>query len=87
MHAGLIPIVSYESSVNIDNFGIMLKENSIAEIRNSVKRMTKTPVEKLKQKSRMTWEYARKHHTREQFASSYREVIKKIMKLAPRKNG
>jgi len=86
MHAGLIPIVSYESSVNVDNFGIMLKETSIAEIKNSVKTMTKTPVEKLKQKSRMTWEYARKHHTRDQFAIVYRDFIKKIIKESPKNN-
>jgi glycosyltransferase involved in cell wall biosynthesis len=87
MHAGLIPIVSYESSVDVDNFGIILKENSIAEIKNSVEKVTKTPVQKLKQKSRMTWEYARKHHTRDQFASVYRDFVKKILKYSSKNNG
>ena len=86
MHAGLIPIISYESGVDVDDFGIMLKENTVEEIKHSIRRITKTPVEKLKQKSRMTWEYARKHHTRDQFASGYRELIKKIIRESPKNN-
>ena len=32
MHAGLIPLVSYESSVDVDDFGVVFKDNSIVTI-------------------------------------------------------
>ena len=80
LHAGLIPIISYESGVDVDDFGIILKKNTVEEIKHSIRRITKTPIEKLKQKSRMAWEYARKHHTRDHFATVYRDFIKKIIK-------
>ena len=80
MHAGLIPIVSYESSVDVgDDFGIVLKENSISEIKNSICAIASLPSQELKLMSRKAWEYARANHTRERFAEEYRKIIEKII--------
>ncbi len=37
MHVGLIPIVSYESSVDVDDFGIIIKDSSVEEIKAAIK--------------------------------------------------
>ncbi len=37
IHAGLIPIVSREASVNVEDFGIVLKENTVEEIKKTVR--------------------------------------------------
>ena len=37
MHGGLIPIVSYEASVDVNSAGIILKNCSIEEIKKSIK--------------------------------------------------
>jgi glycosyltransferase involved in cell wall biosynthesis len=44
LHAGLIPIVSYESGVDVDDFGVILNNCSIEEIQRSIKRVSRLPV-------------------------------------------
>lgn len=80
MHTGLIPIVSYESSVDVhDDFGVILKESSVQEIKNSIQRVTSLPASELKIMARKAWEFARTNHTRENFAASYRNTINQII--------
>ena len=78
MHAGLIPIVSYESSVDVGDFGVILKDCSISEIKNSIRMISSLPAEELRRMSRMAWEFARANHTRERFAEEYQRIVKKI---------
>ncbi len=77
MHAGLIPIISYETGVG---FGTILKENTVAEIMQEVKALAELPAEALRDRSLAAWEYARTHHTREHFAKSYRAFVQDITK-------
>jgi glycosyltransferase involved in cell wall biosynthesis len=80
MHAGLIPIVSYESSVDVtDDFGIVLSGCSIEEIKDSLRRISNLPIQKLKLMSRRAWEFARANHTKEKFTEEYRKVISQII--------
>ena len=81
MQAGLIPIVSYESSVNVDDFGVILKECSANEIKNTIRDVSKLPAQKLKLMARKAWEFARENHTREKFAEEYRKIVLNIMKI------
>jgi len=84
MHGGLIPIISYESDVEVDDFGLLLKECSIDEIKNCVGMLSSLPAEKLQRMSRKTWEFARQHYTREMFSEQYRKIVGNI--LEKRKN-
>jgi hypothetical protein len=79
MHAGLIPILSYESSVDIENFGVVLRNCSVDEIKNTIRDISGLPVEKLRDMARRAWEFARTHHVRERFAEEYRKTIIKII--------
>jgi hypothetical protein len=79
MHAGLVPIVSYESRVDVHDFGVILRDCSIEEIRNAIRRISDLPTQELKQMARKTWEFARANHTGETFANEYRKVISTIM--------
>lgn len=81
MHAGLIPIVSYESSVDVEDFGFILKENTIDEIVKTIKLVSSLGINDLKERSFRTWEFARKNHTREKFKLEYRKFVKEILKL------
>lgn len=78
-HAGLIPVISYECGIDVEeNSGLLLKRCSIEEIRTSVKTVSSFSSEKLNSMSRNFWEYARKNHTRERFAEEYGKVIDQI---------
>lgn len=80
MHAGLIPIVSYESSVDVsDDYGVILKESSVKEIKNSIRMIASLPAQELKTMARKAWEFVRANHTREKFTESYRNVVKEII--------
>jgi glycosyltransferase involved in cell wall biosynthesis len=78
LHAGLIPIISYESGVDVDDFGIILKDCSIRTIKNTVRMASNLHADKLQQMARKAWENARANHTRQKFAEEYRKAIEKI---------
>jgi glycosyltransferase involved in cell wall biosynthesis len=80
MHAGLIPIVSRETGVETNNFGVTLRENSIQAIRDTVKNLANEDVLILNTRAMDTWNYARTHHTRERFATTFREFISNLEK-------
>jgi glycosyltransferase involved in cell wall biosynthesis len=75
MHAGLIPIITRESGVDIDGFGEYLTDCSISGICAAVLRYAAMPAHELKAESRRTWEFARSRYTREAFSRKYRELI------------
>ncbi len=85
LHAGLIPIVSHETSVDVgEDMGVMLKTCSPEAIQEAVRRVACMPVETLRAWSRKAWEFARAHHTRENFAAAYRRVAEDIRKTYAR---
>lgn len=79
MAAGLIPIVSYESGVDIDNFGVMLKDCTVDQITESVMRLSSTAVSELSDKAENAWTFARDHHTLTQYRVEYQQMINSIL--------
>lgn len=79
MHASLVPVVSYESGVDVYDFGVLLKECGLDTIKKAIKSISSLPTEQLRQMSRKTWEFARANHTRERSAEVYKTVIEQMM--------
>lgn len=79
MHAGLIPIISYESGVDVHDFGVILDDCSVETIKKTIHDISLLPSEKLKSMSRKAWEYARANHTRDSFAKKYGMTIQNII--------
>ncbi|MBA4369492.1 MAG: glycosyl transferase family 1 [Desulfobacterium sp.] len=79
LQAGLIPVISYESGVDVDDFGVILRDCSILEIQETVQKVSAYPEEKLKVMARTAWEYASNNHTRERFAEEYKQIIQTIL--------
>ena len=79
LHAGLIPIISYESGVEIDDFGIPLKKCSIDEIKDSIKTVSNFSEDELKTMSNNARQYARTHHTHEKFAERYDKFVNEMI--------
>ncbi len=75
MHAGLIPLVNYESSVDVGDFGTLLPNSDVETLQSALKNLSVLPTDTLKERARRTWEYARAHHTREEFAKNYRVFL------------
>jgi glycosyltransferase involved in cell wall biosynthesis len=79
MHAGLIPVASYESAVDVDDFGFILNNCSVDNIEKTIRYITTRPCSELEARSQGAWEFARRHHTRDNFAKVYRRVISEIL--------
>ena len=79
MQAGLIPIVTYESSVDIEGFGITLEAATIETIKAAIWQISQQPADQCKYKAQKAWEFARRVHTREQFKENYRGAISEIL--------
>jgi len=79
LHAGLIPIVSYESGVDVNDFGFILKDCSINEIKNSVKTLSSLSTQELELRAKKAWEFARENHTREKFSEAYRHFVTDVL--------
>ena len=80
MHAGLIPLLSRESGIDLDaEYGVELVSSSLEEIRGRVLELAARPPADLEAMSRSAWEWVRAHHTREQFSRVYRSSVLEIL--------
>jgi glycosyltransferase involved in cell wall biosynthesis len=79
LQAGLIPIISYESGVDVKDFGIILKNCSIEEIKNSIRMIANFSAEELKKMAHKAWSFARKNYTKEKYAKELNKIVKIIL--------
>jgi glycosyltransferase involved in cell wall biosynthesis len=88
MHAGLIPVVSREASVDVDEaYGIVLPRCTVEDIREAVSALAARPPERLEGMARAAWTWVRAHHTRERFALEYRDFVKGLGAMRAARGG
>ena len=75
LHAGLIPIVSRETGVDVNKFGIELPKCSIDEIRRAARSISRRSANEMRTLSRAAWQHARDYFNRERFSKAFREVV------------
>jgi glycosyltransferase involved in cell wall biosynthesis len=81
MRAGLVPIVSLESGVDVsDDFGVSLRESSVNEIREAVTRLSSFPARQLNEMAVLAWKLAKKH-SRDRFAEEYCKLVDRLIRL------
>jgi len=79
MHAGLIPVVTPEASVDVGDFGTVLQEASVQAVRDAMLELSELPAADLEQRARSAWEYARANHTRGKFADAYDQFVREVV--------
>lgn len=79
VRAGLIPVVTREAGIDIADFGVVLKDASIGEIRDAVERLAGLPAPRLREMSHKAWEYAHENHSAEKYTQAYRAMIARIL--------
>ncbi len=79
MHAGLIPIVSYESGVDVHDFGFCLMDCSLDNVKEVIGHIAMLSRNELEEKTSKAWDFARQNYTRENFSIEYRKVILEII--------
>ena len=80
MQFGLIPIISLESGITLTkDIGIILKENSIEEIINSINFINGLTDEEINKRKQAIYEFTRKVYSRENYKSKVYEYIKSFL--------
>lgn len=80
MHAGLVPIVTREASVDVDaGCGVLLADAGVETIRAAARALAARPAAELRDLAVGAWRRAREQHTRAHFAASYRETAIAIL--------
>lgn len=86
MHAGLIPIVNVEASVDIEpDRGVMLPDCSLETIGEAAINLSRLPADRLRSLSRSAWTWVRANHSRERFRRDYREFVRGLPSCIQRK--
>jgi glycosyltransferase involved in cell wall biosynthesis len=86
MQGGLIPIISYETGIDVrDEYGLILKNSTVGEIKNSVWYISGLSDATIKQMAKRSKEYVAMNHTKDAFKKRHREVIKTIIELEEKK--
>ena len=85
MQAGLIPLVSRESGVDIDpDFGMILGDDSVAAVEAAVRSLAARPPAELAAMARRAWTVARATYTREHYRAVFGAAIERIVDEHPR---
>jgi glycosyltransferase involved in cell wall biosynthesis len=79
MAAGVIPVVTYEASIDVENFGFLLEDASIETIMRQVREIAAMSADDLRRRAKKAWEAAHNNNTPEKFARSYRATIEMIL--------
>ena len=75
MHGGLIPIVSLENSIDVGDFGMLLKNNTIDEVQRTIESFTLLPDNKLIKMRKDAYNYANTKHTLKSFKKEFKKVL------------
>jgi len=79
-HAGLIPMLSEQSGIDVPpERGVRFQNCSVEEIRGKVRELSARPADELRNMARMAYNYARENHTRPVFAEHCREALQRLL--------
>lgn len=80
MNHGLIPIVTRESGIDIQEWGIYLNDYHVSYIKEKVKYCTKLDLEILKNYHNKIFEISREKFNLQRFSEDFENIIKNILK-------
>ena len=80
MHGGLLPVVTYESSVDINDFGVLLKDGSPEAVETAIKTVLAFSDDELKARCLKSWQHARENHTKETFSHDMAQFLEHVLK-------
>lgn len=80
MHAGLIPVISREADVPIDDaYGRTIAGLTVSDVQDAVRSVVDRSPSDLAAMADAAWSYARSIHTFEGFASAYRAIVEGLL--------
>lgn len=83
MAHGLIPILSKEANIEVKNFGVMFKENTVEEIIKVVNDVSHKPTKWYEERSRLVHNEISENYSEEKFILNMKNAIQTIFKRKP----
>lgn len=78
MHAGMVPITTWESSVDLGDFGVAIARGDVESVKAAARSFASLPAAEVARRARASYDHVRSAHTRPLFATNYRAFAKKI---------
>ncbi len=78
MHAGMVPITTWESSVDLGDFGVAIAKGDVASVQDAARRFAEMPPAEVERRARGAYDHVRNAHTRPLFAANYEAFARKI---------
>lgn len=75
MHSGLVPLCTEEASVDIEDFGLLIREGSVEAVAEAVRRLADLPEDEVRARCRASFDHVNSHHTREVFRRNYKAFV------------
>lgn len=75
---GLIPIVSKEAHIDVDDFGITLKDNTVDTIKKALSSLVSEDIKKLQLKSKSANRIGLTRHSKERYERSLANIVRDI---------
>lgn len=79
MHAGMVPLCTEESSVDLCDFGVAIRSGDVESVKNAAEHLSSLSDSEVNGRARASYEHARRHHTRELFAVNYANYAGRIL--------
>lgn len=79
MHAGMVPLCTRETSVDLKDFGMLIKNDNVEAVMETARAFAVLPDHEVEQRARASYEYVRKVHTRDQFQKNYCEFAANLL--------
>jgi glycosyltransferase involved in cell wall biosynthesis len=79
MHAGMVPICTREASVDLMDFGILIKEGSIQAVQEACREFASITPFEMESSARKSHDHVNRIHTREQFTKQYNDFALSIL--------
>ena len=80
MHAGLLPICTKETSVDLGDFGVLVENPTVECLQRKCREVATMSEVQVETRARKAYEHVRRFHTRAEFAKNFGAFAEKIVK-------
>jgi glycosyltransferase involved in cell wall biosynthesis len=81
MHAGMVPIVTPETSIDCHDFGLEIQSGNVCSVVEAVRRFSEMDDREIQLMASKSYEHVRRIHTRGQFSKNYRAFAQDITQI------
>jgi len=78
-NGGLVPVVTRESSVSINDYGIEINDCKAEEVAQAVRKANQLTIEDIRTRSLYCCEYTARHHSIEMFSKALKDALNTLL--------